>query len=283
MLTVTRSLLTAEQPVGVDTPAGVHVDSPGLLELARHQSVAFAAAKPYPHLVLTGLIDPSLLREVAHEAAAVPDPLLTASRDRRVIKRETAEVARLGPVTSGLIAALDGPDFRAFLETLTGIEQVLCDPTHFAAGLHETGPGGYTLVHTDFRRHPQTRMHHRINVLIYLNEGWREEWGGSLELWPPDMSAAGVRVTPELGTVVVFATHMHTPHGLPDPIVCPPGQARRSLAVYYYTRRRPEWERTGGPIATYRRRPGDSRLVGLPTAKELAVALVPRRIRRLRD
>ena len=72
-------------------------------------------------------------------------------------------------------------------------------------------------------------------MLVYLNEGWQEEWGGSLELWDLDMTKAEVRIPPVLGQVAIFTTSDISFHGLPDPLQCPEGTFRRSVAFYYFT------------------------------------------------
>ncbi|MCW2605837.1 MAG: 2OG-Fe(II) oxygenase [Frankiales bacterium] len=261
--------------------SAVSVDAVAVTALAEELRDAFRSARPYPHLVLEGLVADDLLAAVVAELEAPRETTLTTTHSRRIVKHETPDVSALGPCTRALADALDGPAVLAALSVLTGIPDLLPDPDRFGAGFHETPPGGYQKVHTDFRRHPVTRLHHRVNLLLYLNADWPDSYGGALELWPPDMSALGRRVAPTLGTVVVFETNAHTPHGLPDPVACPPDRARRSLAVYAYSRSRPAWERSGGAVGTYRSRPGESALVGLPTAKEAVLGLVPERVRQL--
>ena len=158
----------------------------------------------------------------------------------------------LGPVTCHVLAQLDSSVFLDFLESLTGITGLICDPHHFQAGLHETPPGGFSTVHTDFPSNPRLVLTHRLNVLVYLNEHWPDEWGGHLQLWSPGLEQAEVEIRPEAGTMVIFETGLGTPHGLPVPVACPPGEARRSLAAYFYTARArtpatlsPTWCRQG--------------------------------------
>ena len=280
------STLALDAPLlhrGLGDGGGVSCDRPALLAMADALRPDYRGAAPYAHAVLSGLVADDVLLAVVAELQNVPDHVLQVTRSRRIVKRETPDVHALGPATQALAGALDGPEFVAFLGRLTGIEGLVADVSHHAAGLHETRTGGFTKVHTDFKRHPVTRLHHRVNVLLYLNPGWLPEYGGSLELWPADMSALGRTVLPELGTMVVFETSAHTPHGLPAPVAGPEGTARRSLAAYYYSADRPARERTGGGLGSYRARPGEGRWVSLPTPKELAMSLVPERVRRLRD
>ena len=50
------------------------------------------------------------------------------------------------------------------------------------------------------------------------------------------------RIIPEFNTVVIFNTTDYTYHGHPDPLNCPEGMSRKSLALYYFSNGRPETE-----------------------------------------
>ena len=79
----------------------------------------------------------------------------------------------------------------------------------------------------------------RLDDLLYLNEGWQLAFGGDLELWDADMQACIKRVAPVAGRCVIFSTSSTSFHGHPDPITCPDDVTRKSIALYYYTNRRP--------------------------------------------
>ena len=64
-------------------------------------------------------------------------------------------------------------------------------------GLHQTMRGGHLNIHADFStHHVHENWARRVNILLYLNEEWRDEWGGELELWDHDMTACQARVHP---------------------------------------------------------------------------------------
>lgn len=90
-------------------------------------------------------------------------------------------------------------------------------------------------VHADFRINDQLHVQRRINLLIYLNPVWSDQWNGQLELWSKDMKVCISRVSPILNRCVVFSTDADTWHGHPDPLNTPEGVKRRSIAMYYYT------------------------------------------------
>lgn len=194
----------------------------------------YAAAQPFPHIMLDDFIDRGFLRDMA---AAFPDTagLLQFDRDQERFKTQIApqdiDDARL----RRLLMELNSQAFLGFLETLTGIGGLIPDPYFIGGGLHETRTGGHLSVHADFNIHPMMKVERRLNLLIYLNEDWPAGYGGDLELWDRDMKACVVKVAPLLGRAVIFNTDADSYHGHPEPLACPPDRARRSIATYYYT------------------------------------------------
>ena len=131
---------------------------------------------------------------------------------------------------------LNSPDFVAWISELTGIPGLLADPMLEGGGLHQSGPGGYLNVHTDFSMHHfHAKWRRRANLILYLNPEWREEWGGALELWEQKMTRCAVKYPPLLNHALIFTTDQRSLHGFPDPLTCPEGRSRKSLALYYYT------------------------------------------------
>jgi hypothetical protein len=82
-----------------------------------------------------------------------------------------------------------------FLEALTGINGVISDPYH-SGGVHQIKPGGNLEVHANFNFHPELKLDCRINVLVYLNKDWKEEYRGHFELWNREMTAPEQKILP---------------------------------------------------------------------------------------
>lgn len=120
------------------------------------------------------------------------------------------------------------------IENITGIYGLICDPERFGAGLHCIPTGGFLNMHVDFNKHPMG-WHRRVNVLIYLNEDWKPEWKGQLQLGMDNP----ILIDPIAGRCVIFETTDDSWHGHPEPLQCPPDRQRRSLALYFYTKEPP--------------------------------------------
>lgn len=131
---------------------------------------------------------------------------------------------------------LNSPEFVAWLSLLTGIPGLMSDTSMEGGGLHQSGPGGFLNVHTDFSMHHYHKnWRRRVNVIVYLNPEWKEEWGGAIEFWEKPMRRCGAKYAPLLNHAVIFTTDDRSLHGFPDPLRCPEDQSRKSLAFYYYT------------------------------------------------
>jgi SM-20-related protein len=98
-----------------------------------------------------------------------------------------------------------GPALRGVLEHCEALRQAVNQSlflglfdleTHFAV----YPPGGGYQRHLDRFRDDDRRS---LTVILYLNEGWREEDGGLLRFWP-DPDAAPLDILPAGGTLVTF-------------------------------------------------------------------------------
>ena len=199
----------------------------------------YRSAVGFPHVVVDGMFRPDVLAEVVRE---LPSPLdrrealqkndVPALQERKYAFRD---ITAMGPASRYLIETLNAKPFLEFLVGLTGIAALIPDPYLIGAGFHQILRGGLLKIHADFNVHPVMHVYRRLNLLLYLNDGWDTDWGGDLELWHKDMSACAERIAPVFNRMVVFNTTETSFHGHPHPLNCPPDVVRRSLALYYYT------------------------------------------------
>ncbi len=216
----------------------------------------YQSNSPYPHIQLNEFLDDEVIRRVAAEFPKPGDA--TWIQYKHYNENKLGKNDRAGfPATIGkLIDEFNSPEFAAWISELTGIPGLRADPSLEGGGMHQTETGGFLNMHADFthhHHHPAWRR--RCNLIVYLNDGWQEEWGGAIELWDRDMKQCVVKYPPHLNHAVIFSTTEESFHGYPDPISCPPGVTRKSLALYYYTIDEDPHAR---PKATdYRARPGD--------------------------
>lgn len=161
---------------------------------------------------------------------------------------------RLPTYTKAVFHALNSRPFVQFLENMSGIKGLIPDPYYMGGGIHRTENGGFLSIHADFNHHQIMNLQRRMNLLIYLNPDWKEEYGGSFEVWTDDMSEKVAGFAPVMNRMCCFSTGDDTMHGNPEPVNHPDGQPRLSIALYYYTA---TWEEGRvGQSTVFKRRPG---------------------------
>lgn len=256
-------------------------------ESASAARTEYANAKPFPHVVFDNFFDPALLDRVLTEFPSPGQIKWQKFDNGREIKLASAREASFGPVTRLLLYHLNSMTFLQFLSEVTGIPNLISDPGFEGGGLHQIVRGGKLGVHADFNRHRDFGLDRRLNLLVYLNKDWRAEYGGNLELWNRDVSKCEARVAPLFNRVMVFGTTDFTYHGHPDPLQCPEGMTRKSMALYYFSNGRPAEEVTGDHSTLFRPRDQADfkptvaqRVRGF--AKDLVPPLLARQLRRNR-
>lgn len=237
-------------------------DRPALLdyESLRQQfaegAPVYQQNSPFPHIVLDNFLSPALSEALVAQYPMDQDKPEWIDGNHRnpqggddyvqKEKRHMRDVMAMPSVYRELIWELSSKRFLDALTELSGIRGLISDPDLLGAGIHQISQGGLLKIHADFSNHQRYNLTRRLNFLLYLNPGWKEEWGGHLELWDAQMQGPPKRVLPVANRCVIFSTNSDSYHGHPHPIACPPGMYRKSIALYYYTNpHRPEDSKAG--------------------------------------
>lgn len=183
--------------------------------------------KPFPHVVIRNAFSEEILNKALKEFEISEG----VSFDKKFEKKLASKGESFGDSTTRLLRFLNSEPFINFLEKTTSIKNLIPDPHFEGGGLHEIKRGGFLGIHKDFNKHKRTGLDRRLNVLIYLNKNWKEEWGGHLEFWGKTCEK---KILPEFNTMVIFSTP-NAYHGHPKPLNCPEEESRKSLALYYHT------------------------------------------------
>lgn len=202
---------------------------------------SYRAAHPFPFVAIDGLLRPEYARETAAACPTVEEAHRIGRTFRAVNetgKTQVTDPQHFPEPIRRLNELMAHPEWLALVSSITGIPSLLADDELVGGGIHVMGPGSHLDVHVDFNVIEDRALHRRLNILLFLNEGWPSSWGGALELWDEPVQVCHHAFPPELNRCVLFETSEHSFHGV-QKVSCPPMAARRSFAAYYYTREAP--------------------------------------------
>lgn len=202
----------------------------------------YAEAAPFPHIVLDNFFNDEHLRHIAASFPGPDDIAWQRFSNAREEKLASNHEVQIPQAIRNFIRELNSVGFLEMLSTITGISGLIPDPYLEGGGLHQILPGGKLGIHVDFNKHSIMNVDRRLNLLLYLNEGWQEEWGGAFEMHGPN--GCEKSIAPLFNRMVIFSTTDKSYHGHPHPLECPDGVTRKSIALYYYTNGRPEHEKS---------------------------------------
>lgn len=207
-----------------------------LKDLAKNNKQKYQNSQPANHIYFDNFFPENVALQMLEEFPKTENESVWGQyNDPRQNKFACEDTTKFPPTIKHILEQCNSSAFINFLEELTGIEGLIPDPHYRGGGMHQIKKGGFLKVHVDFNWYPRLKLERRLNVLIYLNKDWKEEYGGHFELWDKDMKEAKVKILPVFNRLAMFSTSEESFHGHPDPLNCPEDMSRKSLALYYYT------------------------------------------------
>ena len=219
--------------------------NPGVVADQASLREQFASAKPFRHIVINNFFTAQFCTRLIDEFPEFDEKLAINENGVVGAKAVREQIRGIGPAFRTLDELSKSASFRDLVGEITSISELQHDPYYFGGGTHENRDGQGLDAHVDFNFHPVTRQHRRLNMIVYLNPEWEDEWGGALQLHrdpylPPSRDDIMV-VTPLANRCVIFETTEYSWHGFKRISLPQEKQhlSRKSFALYYYTDTRP--------------------------------------------
>jgi hypothetical protein len=147
--------------------------------------------------------------------------------------------SNLSDIINELFNQLCSEEFINFLEITFGINNLIKNNNKLeGAGIHKVYNNGFLTMHKDFNHAYDKNIgliDRRLNLLLYMNPHWKEEYNGHLCLYDNEENKISKKVLPILNRCVIFNT-TDCIHGHPEPMKLDDGVCRQSIALYYYTK-----------------------------------------------
>jgi len=235
--------------------------NPDVLKDRPRRASGFRSADPFPHLVIDQFFTPIFCEQLIAEFPPFERGNNLNEDGLPGGKSTIEDIRSLGAGYTLADDLFQSVEFSSLISDLTGIPDLLYDRMYVGGGTHENRPGQELDPHVDFNYHPHQGWHRRLNLIVYLNREWKEQWGGSIEFhedpWRPPEQNRVRRVVPLANRAILFETSERSWHGF-EAIRQPPDHesiSRKSLAIYMYTRDRPPAETAPAHATVYVERP----------------------------
>lgn len=233
-------------------------------ESAEKWRAEFAAGQPYKHIVIDNFLDAEIAESLYQHFPKMTE-LRKHYKGINENKSEGSSFEQYHVDFVKVLEALKSPEFVQWLEQVVQIDDLMLPDDHRGAGVHQGRNGSFLDIHVDFSIHPVLNLHRRLNLLIYLNKDWKDEYGGHLELWNENVSRLDKVVKVNFNRAVIFETTDTSYHGY-DLISIPEEQSRKSIYSYYYS---PIGQNVRYHDTIFKPRPNDSAMKKVQTtAKE---------------
>lgn len=280
----------ATLPIKIDD--GVYLSIKAAKKYGEELSGEYCFAEPYPHIVIDNFLPDELIEKILSNfpKSKLENDVMFESGYAGLHKRQVMPADCNGFIRE-VFGFFNSVPVVEFLESLTSIPSLIPDPHFIGGGFHETSKGGKLGMHADFRINDKLHLNRRLNMIIYLNKDWKDEYGGHLELWDKKMQYKAHSIAPIYNRCVVFNTDADSFHGHPDPLTTPDYITRKSIALYYYTASKRIYEDAVGHSTMYKARAHDDdatkkevrRLVFDNYLQDLTPPIFSRFFRRVRD
>jgi 2OG-Fe(II) oxygenase superfamily len=242
----------------VDFSDGLKLNTKLARTLGENLSGEYCFAEPYPHIVIDNFLPVELAEKIMQNFPEEPlqhdvnhEGGYAGHHKRQILPSDCNRFMR------ELFDFLNSAPILQFLEGLSTIEGLIPDPYFEGGGLHETSRGGKLGIHADFRIQKKLSLSRRLNMLIYLNKEWKDEYEGKLEIWDASVTTKYKSVSPVFNRCVIFNTDAESYHGHPEALSTPNHITRRSIALYYYTASQKIYEELPSHSTMYAARPND--------------------------
>ena len=221
-----------------------------------HRNILKVINDPYGHCETKDFFPDNIIKNISSSFKFPETVGLTTDPLFQKTKRSLNDYNLFPIEIQKAVNYLNSRSFINILEEKFKINNLVADPSLFGGGMHASGNGGYLKIHSDFIYIRKKKLKRMLNLLVYLNEEWEENWGGAIELWDQKMRRNFLKLYPKINHALIFRTDTESNHGFPDPIKCPKNISRKSLALYYYIKDNSLFKRTKYFYARWKRRPG---------------------------
>ena len=201
---------------------------------------SYQGAFPFDYCVVDNFFDQQMAENLSNDFPEFNDEIWHQYDNPIEIKKVSNLWNIFPPTTYSVFSDLNSPEFVKYLSQISNIDPLYSDNGLNGGGWHMLNNGGKLNPHLDYSMHPKLPLQRKINLIVYLNKNWKEDWGGELGLWSSTENGTKPKkiekiVPPLFNRAIFFDTTMDSWHGLYNIVNSPENEFRKSMAIYYLT------------------------------------------------
>ena len=196
---------------------------------------------PFDHVIIDDFWEKSVADEIVREMNDMPKQGMVTRYNSPLENKITIPHWDMFSKTTYQAFTYLNSEFLDVINSITNLYDLKPDVGLHGGGIHFHPTNGNLNLHKDYSIHPKLGMMRKLNLIIYMNPVWKEEWNGHLEFWSHDEKnnspkECWAHITPVFNRAVLFDVSQDGWHGLPSYTKQPDDIYRQSMAIYYMTK-----------------------------------------------
>lgn len=179
-------------------------------------------------------------------------------KEKMVLKKSLKEdkyiavqMNQYDPILEEIIYAFQDERIVHLVADICEIKQPIPDTSLYAGGLSMMGNNQFLQPHLDNSHDAKRELWRVLNLLYYVTPGWKEEYGGNLEVWPNGLKNDQITIFSKFNRLAVMATHNDSLHSV-SPVKF--DGFRKCVSNYYFSKE-PLRETDSFHVTSFRGRP----------------------------
>lgn len=193
--------------------------------------------KPFDHIVIDNFFSNKTAEDLLDGFPNYDADIWHEYKNAIELKKTCNDWNKFNELTYNVFHYLNSYPFVNLLKTVFKFDSLYSDMGLNGGGLHIHGSGGKLNPHLDYSVHPKLNLQRKLNLIVYLNKDWREEYGGQFGMWTASKQnkpqALIKEILPIFNRAVLFDTTQNSWHGLVKEVIVPENIFRKSIATYY--------------------------------------------------
>ncbi len=209
------------------------------------------SAAPVKHFIVDDLLPAIEIEEVYKNFPSKAQ--LLQRNTLREKKQVGVELEKYHLTVTEHLMAFQEPQVLNAIYEVTGIENMVADPSLYASGLSRMQHLDFLNPHLDNSSDGNADKYRVINLLFYITPDWNEENGGNLELWDEKVKNQKI-IHAAFNRLIIMATDDKSWHSVSKVMV---EGARCCLSNYYFAPKS-IGEKEYFHATTFKGRPGET-------------------------